>query len=58
MKKRYKGYFKKQTNILTQTRGQFFKQKREYSKDGKFRIRLWVNLFSRDRIKKLGGKVK
>lgn len=50
MKKRYKGYFKKPTNVLTQDRRQFVKQKRSYSKDGKFRIRLWVNLFLRERI--------
>lgn len=50
MKKKYKGYFKKQTNILTHGRSQFFKQKRKYSKNGKFRIRLWINLFLRERL--------
>lgn len=44
MKKRYKGYFKKPTRTLPSVRG-YTKMKREYSKDKKFRIGLWGNMY-------------
>lgn len=45
MKKRYKGYFKKPTNLSDQVLRECVKTKREYSKDEKFRIGLWVNTY-------------
>lgn len=48
MKKRYKGYFKKPTNILEPSVREYIKMKHEYSTDKKFRIGLWVNLYLRE----------
>lgn len=48
MKKRYKGYFKRPTNILEPSVRDYIKMKREYSTDKKFRIGLWVNLYLRE----------
>lgn len=48
MKKRYKGYFKKPTNILEPSVRDYIKMKSEYSTDKKFRIGLWVNLYLRE----------
>lgn len=43
MKKRYKGYFKKQTNLSDQEVRRYIEMKT----DKKFRLRLWVNLYLR-----------
>lgn len=56
MKKRHKGYFKKQTNILEASVRDYIKMKGEYSTDKKFRIGLWVNLYLREEKNK-GNKL-
>lgn len=51
MKKKYKGYFKKPTNVLEPSVRRYIQMKRDYSKNGKFRIGLWVNLYLRESCK-------
>lgn len=51
MKKRYKGYFKKPTKVLEPSVRSYIEMKRDYSKHGKFRIGLWVNLYLRESFK-------
>lgn len=48
MKKRYKGYFKKPTNVLDKDLRNYIKMKRTYSNYEKFRIGLFVNLYLRE----------
>lgn len=44
MKKRYKGYFKKPTNLSDPEVRRYIEMKT----DKKFRLRLWVNLYLRE----------
>lgn len=45
MKKRYKGYFKKPTNVAEKFVRDYIKMKRSYSNNEKFRLHLWVKLY-------------
>lgn len=51
MKKRYKGYFKKSTNIYDDGLREYIKMKRTYSQSPKFRFGLWCNLYERETFK-------
>lgn len=51
MKKRHKGYFKKPGYILEPHVREYIKMKKRHSKNGKFRVGLWVNIWLRDKIK-------
>lgn len=48
MKKRYKGYFKKPTNVLDKNVRDYIKMKRTYSNNEKLRIGLCINLYLRE----------
>ena len=45
MKKKYKGYFKKPTNLSETWVREYIKMKRADATKSKFRIRLWVKLY-------------
>lgn len=45
MKKRYKGYFKKPTNLSENFVRNYIQMKRGYSNNEKFRLRLWLKLY-------------
>ena len=51
MKKKYKGYFKKPTNLSENFVRNYIQMKRGYSNTDKFRLRLWLKLYLRESCK-------